>query len=281
LPEPLFDDYDADLLENILQLQQMAEAGIDAPTWNWKDIPYSEGQISDWWTTKFIECLLPTKSYSDSLVLCNDIVTEVGDKMSQATSVAIGDLFVTPAIRWVPSDRQIILAPNVKLFLPDSIGRLVKFTKTSGGRGVLEEDIFPFAGQSTYTVYEKTMRQDPLLLMPRQYQAYVLSVPAREHKKYLTTGDIEIDILCSLARPTHIINGSMSNTLYHFRREAKFGTLLTVEPKHLNFLPLRDLNPSSIDIHILGRSNGSLAVLEKPVTLTLLLQPRQHTLGQI
>ena len=281
LPEPLFDDYDETLPENILQLQHMMEAGIEAPTWNWKDIPYSDGPVADWWSTQFIECELPTKAYSDSLVLCNDIVTEVGKKMSRALSVAVGDLFVTPAIKWMPGERRITLAPNIKLFLPDSICRLIKFSKTSGGRGVLEEDMFPFAGPSTYIVYGTTMRQSPLILMPRQYETTTMTVPVRDQKKYLNTGDVEIDIQCSLARPTHIINGSMSNTLYHFRREAKFGTLQTVEPKHLYFLPLRDLNPSSIDIHIIGRSNGSLAVLEKPVTLTLLLQPRQHTLGQI
>ena len=278
MPEPLFEDFDPTSIRNMFMIEEMKTAGIPNPLTDWRDINFSPDGKSDWWETRWYECEIPSERVTLATELCKRLAEEATEGLSPHIWQESTNLFGMAPLRLNAQSRGLIMSPNVKLYVPRIFKDILNFGRNDC-HDIPEDDGIPLDGRKGYCVYGESMR--PQNTLPANYRQRNLTVLIKDAKKRIERGDIEIDILCSLARPTHIINSTMTSTLYHFRREEKLGAVITVEPKHLTFLPLRDLNPSSIEMHIVGRSNGSIAVLEEPVTVTLLLQPRQHTIGQI
>ena len=258
----------------------------------WAETRYNQ-EHKPFWHTKIYECHLTIGNHRNPELFLSSVV---GQSFAMAEVGLFGvpidlcnysqEIFGVPIISKYKDGLR--LSNNVSLFLHHDIVNLLAIS-TGLSSAVWDEDF------SSYVTNYRVNALRPDIAKYRRFNNSSLSstntLPRRMIKpdvKFdkkiseteMSRAEIYMEVETDIVRSTHVFNNRLTRILFTTRRMETFGNIVTIEPKHLIYLPTIGANFGSIQINIKAWSGSSRVILNGRASVTLQLQTKIFTQSQ-
>lgn len=267
---------------------------------HWRNTRFDKTEHQRFWYTKIFECELPMGAHRDPKLLIQSMVANCRAMPGQTLLGIPIELYNVSKQLFKPTTHQqpdpiesttnpqlgFKITSNIGIFFHKSIANLLGIS-TPHKSAEFDADFVNYVSNykidcfkptiSKFVAYNsKLLQRNELLQNMARFQ---VSYKKKEAELQMSQSEIYLQIFCDAVKATHVVNDKLTRMLYSVRRHDNFGAIVTLEPRHLMFLPTVGANLNAIQIDIKAFSNSEPVILLEPATITLRVQSQFNTLN--